>query len=83
VNVGLLKELGVSSRLLREDGGRGLEKEPVGLVKLPVGLVNDGNVPVKDGKPVKLPVGFGKVPVNEGIVNEASSRLVKDPVPEG
>jgi len=76
VNDGLVKELGTSARLLREDGGGGLEKEPVGLVKLPVGLV-------KDGKPVKLPVGFGKVPVNEGIVNEASSRLLKDPVPEG
>jgi hypothetical protein len=36
VNVGLLKELGMSARLLREDGGGGLEKDPVGLVKDPV-----------------------------------------------
>jgi hypothetical protein len=36
VNVGLLKELGASARLLREDGGGGREKDPVGLVKDPV-----------------------------------------------
>jgi hypothetical protein len=80
---GLLKELGLSSARFANEDGCGIEKLPVGTEKLPVGLVKDGNVPVNDGQPVKLPVGFGKVPVKEGIVNEASSRLLKDPVPEG
>lgn len=81
-----------SWRLLKDDGGRGIENEPVGTLKEPVnepvGLecdswLNEGKVKVPDGEPEKLPVGCGKEPVNDGAEKEDSARLLMEPVKVG